>query len=169
MPTTTYLGLDYPTPLDPATADLWGDIINDVIIAFDGEFGVRTIDQDYNSKVQYRPKLKTYTEKLSTLTSSSGTATIDMSNGNHFEITLTENTTIAFSNVPAADAAPVLLYVKQHASSAKTLSFPASVKWPSAVTPTMTTTLGYTDVYMFITRNGGTSYIGSTVGQAYNI
>ena len=170
MPVTPNLNLTYPMPLDPATADLWGDIINDVILGFDGEFGTRTINQNFADKVLSRPVLKDYGETLATVTSSGGTATFNFENGNHQQITLTENTTIAFSNPPATGTAGgMLLYIKQHASSAKTLSWPASVKWAGSVTPTMTTTLGRTDEYMVITRDGGSTYSGSVRGQNFNI
>lgn len=39
MPTLVYSGLTYPTPLDPAYADIWGDILNDIFIQMDASNG----------------------------------------------------------------------------------------------------------------------------------
>lgn len=43
MPTTTNLSLTYPTPLDPAYTDIWGDILNDIFIALDANTGYEQI------------------------------------------------------------------------------------------------------------------------------
>lgn len=68
-----------------------------------------------------------------TLTSSSGSAVIDLSSGIEvYTITLTENTTITFTNLPASGyVAEVRVRVTQHASAAKTCTFSGtSVKVP---------------------------------------
>lgn len=73
--------------------------------------------------------------KRATLSSSAGSAVIDLSTGNEvYLITLTENTTITFTNLPASGyAAEVRVRVTQHASAAKTCAFSGtSVKVPGA-------------------------------------
>lgn len=70
-----------------------------------------------------------------TLTSTAGSAVIDLSTGDEvYAITLTENTTISFTNIPAAGyVAELRVRVTQHASAAKTCAFSgASVKVPGA-------------------------------------
>lgn len=59
------------------------------------------------------------------LTSTAGSAVIDLSTGTEVHaITLTENTTISFTNLPAAGyVAELRVRVTQHASSAKTCAF----------------------------------------------
>lgn len=61
----------------------------------------------------------------SSLTSSAGSAVIDLSLGKEvYLITLTENTTITFTNLPASGyVAEVRVRITQHASSAKTCVF----------------------------------------------
>lgn len=62
-------------------------------------------------------------EVKSTLTSSAGAATIDLSaDVRRYELTLTENTTLGFSNFPAIGFVKKELLVVQHASSPKTLT-----------------------------------------------
>lgn len=70
-----------------------------------------------------------------TLTSTAGSAVIDLSTGTEvYAITLTENTTISFTNLPASGyVAELRVRVTQHASSAKTCAFSGtSVKVPGA-------------------------------------
>ena len=70
----------------------------------------------------------TMLRKVATITSSSGTATIDLASGNQvFKLTLTENTTLAFTNLPAAGyECEIRLELTQNASTAYTLTNPAS-------------------------------------------
>lgn len=72
---------------------------------------------------------------VATLTSTAGSAVIDLSTGNEvYLITLTEDTTISFTNLPASGyVAEVRVRVTQHASAAKTCTFSGtSVKTPGA-------------------------------------
>lgn len=169
MPTTANLSLPYSTPLDPATADLWGDILNDIIVAYDGEFGTKTINQNFADKVLSRPVFKDYGETLATVSSSSGTATFNFENGNHQQITLTENTTFAFSNPPASGiVGAMMLYVTQNGTGGYTVTWPSAVKF-SGATPVQTTTANRTDEYLIITRNAGTKYSGSVRNKDLNL
>ncbi len=46
-----------------------------------------------------------------------------------------------------------------------TITYPASVDWPSGTAPTAPAS-GETDVYTFYTTDGGTTYYGFQVGDA---
>ena len=61
----------------------------------------------------------------SSLTSSAGSAVVDLSLGKEvYRITLTENTTITFTNLPASGyVSEVRVRITQHASAAKTCAF----------------------------------------------
>tara|TARA_R100000329_G_scaffold84566_1_gene71704 strand:+ start:8953 stop:9915 length:963 start_codon:yes stop_codon:yes gene_type:complete len=109
-----------------------------------------------------------YNETYVAVTSSSNTTTIDCEAGNAFSHTLTENTTLAFSNEPASGTAfSFSLEIIQDASaSGYTVTFPTEVDWPSATTPTLTATASAKDVFVFYTRDGGTNWYGFTAGQA---
>ena len=50
-------------------------------------------------------------------------------------------------------------------SATVTLTWPASVDWPSGTAPTAPAS-GETDVYTFYTTDGGTTYYGFQVGDA---
>ncbi len=97
----------------------------------------------------------------------SGTAvTINLQAGDNFTHTLSGNTTYTFSN-PAASGkvSGFTLKVTQDAT-ARTITWPASVDWAAATAPTLSTTSGAVDVFVFITYDGGTTYYGFAAGQA---
>ena len=109
-----------------------------------------------------------YNESYAAVTSSSNATTVDCEAGNTFMHTLTENTTFTFSNPPASGTAySMSVEIIQDASaSGYTVTWPTSVDWPAATAPTLTATASAVDVFVFTTRDGGTTWYGFTAGQA---
>ena len=109
-----------------------------------------------------------YNETYAAVTSSSNATTVDCEAGNAFSHTLTENTTFTFSNPPASGTAySFSIEIIQDASaSGFTVTWPSSVDWPAATAPTLTATASAKDVFIFTTRDGGTTFYGFTAGQA---
>ena len=109
-----------------------------------------------------------YNETYAAVTSSSNATTVDCEAGNTFSHTLTENTTFTFSNPPASGTAySFSIEIIQDASaSGYTVTWPSSVDWPAATAPTLTATASAKDVFVFYTRDGGTTWYGFTAGQA---
>jgi hypothetical protein len=109
-----------------------------------------------------------YNESYAAVTSSSNATTVDCEAGNTFMHTLTENTTFTFSNPPASGTAySMSIEIIQDASaSGYTVTWPTSVDWPAATAPTLTATASAVDVFVFTTRDGGTTWYGFTAGQA---
>ena len=109
-----------------------------------------------------------YNETYAAVTSSSNATTVDCEAGNAFSHTLTENTTFTFSNPPASGTAySFSIEIIQDASaSGFVVTWPSSVDWPSATAPTLTATASAKDVFIFTTRDGGTTWYGFTAGQA---
>lgn len=104
-----------------------------------------------------------------TYAATSGTTpTINCHNGNAFSHTLSGNTTFTFSNPPSSGTAfSFSIEIIQDASaSGYTVTWPTSVDWPSATAPTLTATASAKDVFVFYTRDGGTTWYGFTAGQA---
>ena len=95
--------------------------------------GVATQVYRYSGGAWASVRIDTLARPLNpSLASGGGTATIDLSLGKEvYHITLTENTTIVFTNPPAGNyVAEVRVRVKQHASAAKTCTFSGtSVKY----------------------------------------
>ena len=105
-------------------------------------------------------------EEVTTVTSSSNAATINLRDGNLFEHDLTENVTYTFSNPAASGRASSFVLKVIQDSSARTITWPASVDWPAATAPTLTATNNGVDVFVFFTIDGGTTYYGFVAGQA---
>ncbi len=89
-------------------------------------------------------------------TSSAGACTANWALSGVLTHTLTENTTLSFSN--ARDGQVLTVVVTQHASAAKTFTFP-TVLWAGGAAPTMSTGLSAVDVFTFY--KVGAVYYGS--------
>jgi hypothetical protein len=109
-----------------------------------------------------------YNETYAAVTSSSNATTVNCEAGNAFSHTLTENTTFTFSNPPASGTAFSfsLELIQDAGASGFTVTWPAAVDWPAATAPTLTATASAKDVFVFYTRDGGTTWYGFTAGQA---
>lgn len=94
---------------------------------------------------------------------SSTADTIDWTAGNKQKSTLTGNCTYTFT----APSGPcnVLLKIVQDATGSRTVVWPASVKWPAGVAPTLTTTANAIDIVSFY--YDGTNYYGQA-GLAFS-
>lgn len=103
-----------------------------------------------------------YTEE--TVTANTSTAyTIDLANGSVQILTLTGNCTYTFPTVVAGKSFTLLQF--QDATGSRTVTWPATVKWPAGTAPTLTSTATKMDKFVF-TANGSYWY-GSTAGQNY--
>jgi hypothetical protein len=113
-------------------------------------------------------KVDSYNESYAAVTSSSNATTVDCEAGNTFMHTLTENTTFTFSNPPASGTAYTMTVeiIQDASASGYTVTWPTSVDWPSATAPTLTATASAVDVFVFTTRDGGTTFYGFVAGQA---
>ena len=92
-----------------------------------------------------------------------GALEVDCSSGNYFTKTINGNSAFTFANVPSSGAYSFTLELT-HTSG--TVSWPASVKWPSDTAPSLTT--GKTHLFMFLTDDGGTRFRGSSLVDYVN-
>lgn len=126
------------------------------------------VNIDYNASVDGQLHANMYKEQYVAVTSSTNATTVDCTAGNSFSHTLSENTTVTFSNPPSINNSYTMTFeiIQDAAASGFTLTWPASVIWPSATAPTLTATASAKDVFVFSTRDGGTTWYGFTAGQA---
>jgi hypothetical protein len=104
-------------------------------------------------------------EDDTSITSSTGAATINCRDGNVFSHTLTEDVTYTFSDAPASGRAFGFTLKVVQDSTARTITWPASVDWAGGEAPTLSTGSGEVDVFVFFTTDGGTTWYGFTAGQ----
>ena len=91
--------------------------------------------------------------------SAMGANAVDCSAGNYFTKTITGATTFTFTNVPSGVAYTFTMEVTLNGSNA--ITWPAAVKWPADTPPAITD--GKTQLFVFITDDGGTRWRGSSL------
>ena len=91
--------------------------------------------------------------------SAMGANAVDCSAGNYFTKTITGATTFTFDNVPTGVAYTFTMEVTLNGSNA--ITWPGTVKWPADTAPTITD--GKTQLFVFLTDDGGTRWRGSSV------
>ena len=130
----------------------------------------KVVTADANGDVTLAAELKatSYNESYVAVTSSGAATTVNCEQGNTFSHTLTENTTFTFSNPPATGTAYSMSVeiIQDAGASGYTVTWPTSVDFPAATAPTLTATASAVDVFVFTTRDGGTTWYGFTAGQA---
>ena len=94
------------------------------------------------------------------------TVTLDQSAGANHKVTLGGNRTLALTNPTVGQS--VMLRAIQDATGSRTLTYPASIKWPGGTAPTLTTTASQSDWLGFKCVDASTPvYHGFVVGQGY--
>ena len=123
-------------------------------------------------------RLKAFHEVAITTTSASNQARLDLSQGQNFNITTTENITdFNIVNCVASSTKTFTIKITQDSSTAYTVGIDTfrkdggsqfTVLWPGGVVPTVTASAGSTDIYSFMTFDGGTSLYGVIGGQNFS-
>jgi len=111
-----------------------------------------------------RALLLDYAIKHNSVSSVAGVLTLDLTTGNSFVTTLTENiTTVTISNPPATGnyGQFVIKIIQDGTGGAFTVTWPASVIWPGGTAPVITTSNGAIDEITLRTIDAGTEWRGS--------
>ena len=115
------------------------------------------------------PVLKDVGETCVANATSGSTDTIDLTDGNVHNVTLTANCTFTFSNPPASGTSgSFTLFLNQDGTGSRTATWPGSVKWAGGTAPTLTTTASRTDILVFTTIDAGTIWYGAVSGQDFS-
>jgi hypothetical protein len=125
-----------------------------------------TGQQNYNSNILDKPRLQSWRESYTSPTISSGTLTLDLSGSNFFKVSLNAAiTTLTISNAPSNSMASAFTLEFTADGTARAVTWPASIKWPSGTAPTLTSTNGKSDTFVFYSVDGGTSWKAFVSGQ----
>ncbi len=98
-------------------------------------------------------------QQVSNVTAITGTA-IDCSLGNYFTKTITGATAFTFTNIPASGI-EYSMTVELDLNGNNGVTWPTEVTWPTDTAPTITD--GKTQLFMFVTVDGGTKWRGGTL------
>jgi hypothetical protein len=112
-------------------------------------------DKDFKVKKGVKPTV--YHEKLGTVVLGSGTATLDLSTGSVFQLTPASNIQLNLSNPAASGTVSGATLLLSTSGTAYTITYDSSIDFPGGTAPT-SPAIGDTDVLVFTTRDGGTSY-----------
>jgi len=110
-----------------------------------------------------KPVIKDYAESHSTLDTTSPVS-INLELGSVFSVTLAENTTFTFDNPPDSGNAGAFSLILTQNASAKTVTWPASVKFDSGSAPDLSTNSAIY-ILTFMTIDSGTTWYGFLSGS----
>ena len=115
-------------------------------------------------------QLGSYSETYVASTISSGVLNLNLNAGSVFNVNLNANiTSIIASNVTVSSATSFTVFFTADGTS-RTVNWSingSTVRWPSAVSPTLTSTNGKVDIVSFISNDGGSNWFGFIGGQNY--
>jgi hypothetical protein len=111
---------------------------------------------------------KSVRETRTAPTISAGTLTLDCSAGSVFSVSLNANiTTLTFTNIPTTGNSYTMILQFTADGTARSVTWPAAVKWANAAAPTLTSVNTKVDLFTLTTHDGGTTWYASTVGQNF--
>ena len=112
------------------------------------------------------PTITGLIEKQTAPAIASGVLALNCASGNVFAVSLNAAiTSITFSNIPTSGNAFGLTLAFTADGTPRTISWPASVKWPSGTAPTMTSTSAKVDIFVLTTWDAGTTWYAMVGGQ----
>ncbi len=95
------------------------------------------------------------------LVSTSVTTSYTVLTTGNSRLTLTNSSTLAFSGAPASNSVRnFTLTVVQGGSGSNVITWPGTVKWSGAASPTLSTSTTAIDVLSFMTNDQGTTWLG---------
>lgn len=106
---------------------------------------------------------------LGTVVTLTGTTpSIDCFTGDYFLLTTTGSTVFSFdySNITKTTNEVYAMFVEVISGGSHTLTWPGSVEWPNGVAADSPAS-GETYIYLFVTRDGGTTWRGVLYGGAF--
>ena len=134
-----------------------------------GSFGASanlTFDKVTSKLTVNSLQLKSYTDTASSPTISGGTLTLDLNIASVFEVSLNANiTTLTINNAASAGLVSSFVLELIADGTARSVTWPASFRWPSGIAPNLTSTNNKMDVITAYTTDGGTTYIAFVTGQ----
>ena len=138
--------------------------------------GIGTSTHRADLDVDGSTRLKTYFEAVKSVSPSSNVVTINLSEAQTFDVSIdAEVTQFTITNIPS-ESSSFTLKVSQDSTGGYAVGIDTfkdsggaaiPVYWSGSVVPVVTTTASKTDIYTFITFDGGSSFYGVSGGQNF--
>lgn len=109
-----------------------------------------------------RPKFQDVSEAVTTVGAAGAARALDQETANVFDVTLDQNVTFTFTNPPAAGSGAGFTLILRQPAALKTVTWPASVKWPSATAPVFAAST--VNMLTFVSVDGGVTWLGGIAG-----
>lgn len=124
---------------------------------------------DFNDKTLQEIKLQNYKEQRSNVTITGGSCNLNLSSANVFNVSMNANiTSFNISNVSTdSDTIVGFTVILRADGTARSVTWPTSVRWPDATSPTLTSTNNKTDIISFISDNNGANWYGFVSGKNF--
>ena len=145
-----------------------------VLISSGDRIGVGTADPRDRVDIVGNMRIQTYSQNNTTLTSSTQNVNIDLSQGQYFEISPLEDiSSFTISNTPSGASSFVLKIGGGYNIDLDNFVSPGGlsipVYWPGGgVLPIVTPNQFVFDVYSFSTFDGGSTWLGTVIGQNFS-
>ena len=109
-----------------------------------------------------------FAEKCNDIGNGGTDMAIDLSNGSHVVATLSEpSTNITFNSGISVDSIGFTLVLTNGADN-QAIVWPSNIKWPANTTPSRTTASGKTDIWVFVSSDGGANWYGNVAIYNFN-
>jgi hypothetical protein len=97
----------------------------------------------------------------------SNALSLNLTTATFFVFSVNQNVTITFQTPPTSPK--VFSFTTQTLANGTpyVVTWPASVRWVGGVTPTITSTNGRSDIFTFVTHDGGLKWFGFVRGQNF--
>ena len=159
-----------------ATSTLHAGVGGTVFQASASSVGIGTSTHRADLDVDGSTRLKTYFEAVKSVSPSSNVVTINLSEAQTFDVSIdAEVTQFTITNIPS-ESSSFTLKVSQDSTGGYAVGIDTfkdsvgaaiPVYWSGSVVPVVTTTASKTDIYTFITFDGGSSFYGVSGGQNF--
>jgi hypothetical protein len=159
-----------------ATSTLHAGVGGTVFQASSSSVGIGTSTHRADLDVDGSTRLKTYFEAVKSVSPSSNVVTINLSEAQTFDVSIdAEVTQFTITNIPS-ESSSFTLKVSQDSTGGYAVGIDTfkdsggaaiPVYWSGSVVPVVTTTASKTDIYTFITFDGGSSFYGVSGGQNF--
>lgn len=154
-------------PIPGADQGSWGNILNDFLLLEHNPDGSLKIRADLANKASANEIVKPYNggQEGIVIAQAGASYAIQLAAGNIVSLTLTTNCTITFPVASSGVAWAFTLELIQGTGGAKTVQWPAAVRWAGGIAPVLSSAGGAVDVFSFYTIDAGANWRGFLSGN----